>query len=86
MKLQVRTVKSGQYELDGVDMSTKVGAIKQMLSDTHKAGAVAEQKLIYQGKVLKDDESLVEARIHRGELLRADGEGGQARRTRRAAS
>ena len=45
MKLTVRTVKSGNYEVDGVDMSTKVGVIKQMLCDTHNAGAVAAQKL-----------------------------------------
>ena len=69
MKIVVRTVKSGNYDLEAVPTDTLM-TLKTKLSETHGLGAVATLRLIFQGRVLSDDTlTVAELGIKDGEFI-----------------
>lgn len=68
MKVFVRTLTNQKYELD-VDPDAKIELVKDLIHKEHNLGEPASQKLIYSGKILKDDQSLNDAKIREGGFI-----------------
>lgn len=51
------------------DLSLQIDEVKQKIDNDLKLGAPSTQKLIFQGKILKDTQTVAEAGIKAGSLL-----------------
>ncbi|KAL1930735.1 hypothetical protein VTP01DRAFT_10897 [Rhizomucor pusillus] len=67
MKLTIKTLKQNQFQLD-VDGSETVLAVKQKIEQS-EGHPVAQQKLIFSGKILADDKKLEEYNISEKDFL-----------------
>jgi hypothetical protein len=65
MKVFVRSLTNQKYELE-VDPAMSVQTFKEEIHKVHKLGEPDTQKLIYSGKILKDDQTLDDAKIKDG--------------------
>lgn len=65
MKVFVRTLTNQKYELE-VNPSTTISGLKEEIHKQHQLGEPDSQKLIYSGKILKDDQTLDDAKIRDG--------------------
>lgn len=68
MKILIQTLKNQKHELD-VDEASTVEQLKQRIDSELKLGAPSTQKLIHQGKILKDSSTVAEAGIKSGEFI-----------------
>lgn len=68
MKIFVRTLKNDKYELD-VAPEESVLSVKQRIHSQYDLGDVDSQKLIYSGKILKDEQSVDSSGIKEGGFL-----------------
>jgi len=65
MKVFVRTLTNQKFELE-VNADILVHNFKEEIHKVHKLGEPDTQKLIYSGKILKDDQTLDDAKIKDG--------------------
>lgn len=68
MKILVQTLKGSKHDFE-VEESSKIDEVKQKIDNDLKLGAPSTQKLIFQGKILKDTQTVAEAGIKAGSLL-----------------
>lgn len=68
MKVILRTLKNAKYEME-VEGGDDITSLKNRISEEHGLGEPSTQKLIYSGKVLKDDDTLTGAGVKDGGFI-----------------
>jgi UV excision repair protein RAD23 len=68
MKINIQTLKNAKYSLE-VSEDSLISSVKQQIATELKLGDVEEQKLIYVGKILKDEQTLQTAGIKANDSL-----------------
>lgn len=67
MNLKVLTLTGGEHELD-IEPEDKVARIKEKLEEIEGVPP-SQQRLIYQGKKLRDDDTVAKSKIHGGATI-----------------
>lgn len=68
MKVFIRTLQNNKYELE-VSPEESILSVKEKVQSTHGLAAPELQKLIFNGKVLKDDQTLQQAKVKEGGFI-----------------
>lgn len=68
MQITVRTLKNEKYPFE-VDGTLSVAEFKGKVHEKHSLGAPETQKLIYNGKILKDDQTLDDSGVKDGGFI-----------------
>ena len=68
MKIGIQTMKNAKYSLE-VKESDTVLDVKRQLHSEHALGEADEQKLIYLGKILKDDQTMESAKVKPNDMI-----------------
>mmetsp|Transcript_22934 Transcript_22934/g.32366 ORF Transcript_22934/g.32366 Transcript_22934/m.32366 type:complete len:419 (+) Transcript_22934:42-1298(+) len=68
MKITFRTLQNQKYDLEVKEDET-IGDIKKRVEEELNLGAAASQKLIHQGKILKNDQTVASAKIKANDFL-----------------
>jgi UV excision repair protein RAD23 len=68
MKLSIRNIKNERHTLE-VDESTTVASIKERIESELSLGEASKSKLIFSGKILKDDQTVAAAGLKEGDAV-----------------
>lgn len=69
MKITIQTVSGAKHALDNVEPESTVTQVKEQIEKELNLGEAASMKLIFSGKLLKDTQTMADAKVKDGDFM-----------------